>query len=348
MSEFRKDPVIDRWVIIATERSRRPNDFHAEAGGATFPTSHFNPFAPGHEDRTPPEVAAWGRPEGAGADTPGWKVRVVPNKFPVLQREGELDPQGLGMFDMMNGIGAHEVIIENPDAAWDIANATPDEMALVLDAYVARMKALQEDARFRYVLIFRNAGVAAGATLAHPHSQIIALPILPRQVSEKLEAARDYFARKGRCVFTDVIRQELAMGDRVVEETEHFVVLSPFAARFPFELQIYPRRHCHDFALITPAERDALAQVLPRSLRRIKNALGDPAYNLMLHTAPATHSTGYGTASQSGPFNSSQNFLWHIDILPRLTRVAGFEWGTGFYINPVSPENATEFLRGEG
>jgi UDPglucose--hexose-1-phosphate uridylyltransferase len=347
MSEFRKDPIVDRWVIIATERSRRPSDFQTDAASVAFPASHFNPFAPGHEDRTPPELAAWGRPEGASADSPGWKVRVVPNKFPVLQREGELDPQGLGMFDMMNGIGAHEVIIENPDANWDIASSTREEMALVLDAYVARMKALQEDARFRTILIFRNAGVAAGATLAHPHSQIIALPILPRQISEKLEAAREYFERKGRCVFTDVIRQELAMGDRVVEENEHFVVLSPFAARFPFELQIYPRRHCHDFALIEPAERDALAEVLPRSLRRIKNALGDPAYNLMLHTAPSSHSIRRSAMEKSDPWNSDQNFLWHIDILPRLTKVAGFEWGTGFYINPVAPENATKFLRNE-
>ena len=142
------------------------------------------------------------------------------------------------------------------------------------------------------------------------------------------------------------------MGDRVVEETEHFVVLSPFAARFPFELQIYPRRHCHDFALIEPAERDALAQVLPRSLRRIKNTLGDPAYNLMLHTAPATPSTGQGASGQNNERHgdqpsSNQSFLWHIDILPRLTKVAGFEWGTGFYINPVAPENATEFLRND-
>lgn len=341
MSELRKDPIIDRWVIIATERSRRPNEFQREAG-SEFPATHFNPFAPGHEDRTPPEIAVWGRPEGAEPDTPGWKVRVVPNKFPVLNQEGELDPQGLGMFDMMNGVGAHEVIIENPNAEWDMADATREEMILVLDAYVARMKALQQDPRFRYVLVFRNAGIAAGATLAHPHSQIIALPITPRQVMEKVEAAHDYYERKKRCVFTDVIRQELAMGDRVVEETEHFVVLSPFAARFPFELQIYPRRHCHDFSLVGADERAALGEVLSRSLRRIKNALGNPAYNLMLHNAPVSHSDAARSERRT---SNPEDFLWHIDILPRLTKVAGFEWGTGFYINPVAPESATKFLR---
>jgi UDPglucose--hexose-1-phosphate uridylyltransferase len=339
MSEFRKDPIIDRWVIIATERSRRPNDFQAENH---FPAGSFNPFAPGNEDRTPPEIAAWGRPEGAPPDSPGWQVRVVPNKFPVLSREGELDPQGLGMFDQMNGVGAHEVIIENPDAHWDMADATQDEMLAVLHAYTERMTALQNDPRFQYVLIFRNAGVAAGATLAHPHSQIIALPITPRQAQEKVIAARDYFDRKKRCVFADVIRQELAMGDRVVEDGEHFVVLSPFAARFPFELQIYPKRHNHDFSQIEPEERDALAQVLTRSLRRIKKTLGDPAYNLMVHTAPVSGSL---TSRNEESVHAAEDFLWHIDILPRLTKIAGFEWGTGFYINPVSPEEATKFLK---
>ena len=337
MSELRKDPIIDRWVIIAKERSRRPNEFQPEsvahAGG-------FNPFATGHEDRTPPEIVAWGREEGAAANSPGWKVRVVPNKFPVLDSDGELDSQGLGMFDLMNGVGAHEVIIENTNPEWDMATASPEEMIAVLDAYVSRMTSLQSDPRFRYILVFRNQGTGAGATLAHPHSQIIALPITPKQVKEKLDAAREYYERKKRCIFTDVIRQELAMGDRVVEENEHFVVLSPFAARFPFELQIYPRRHCHDFALIEPEERAELAGVLTRSLRRIQKTLGDPAYNLMIHTAPVLHE-----GSTANWHTIAKDFLWHIEILPRLTKIAGFEWGTGFYVNPVSPENATKFLR---
>lgn len=339
MSELRKDPVIDRWVIIAKERSRRPNEFQPEA---VLPAGGFNPFAPGHEDRTPLEIAAWGRPEGALPNSPDWQVRVVPNKFPVLDSDGELDSQGLGMFDMMNGVGAHEVIIENPDPDWDMATATCEEMTAVINAYTSRMTELQKDARFRYILIFRNAGTAAGATLAHPHSQIIALPITPKQVKEKLDAAREYFERKKRCVFTDVIRQELAMGDRVVEESEHFVVLSPFAARFPFELQIYPRRHCHDFALIEAEERAALAEVLSRSLRRIQKTLGNPAYNLMIHTAPVMRKDS-GRADDWSSI--AQDFLWHIEILPRLTKIAGFEWGTGFYVNPVSPESATKFLR---
>jgi UDPglucose--hexose-1-phosphate uridylyltransferase len=339
MPELRKDPFLDRWVIIAAERGRRPTDFNQTADPLT---GAFDPFAPGNEDRTPPEVAAWGRPAGASPDSAGWQVRVVPNKFPALSNVGELDPEGVGMFDKVNGVGAHEVIIEHPRADWDFDQASGDEMRLVLNAYVARYNALREDRRFRYVIVFRNVGSAAGATLAHPHSQVIAVPILPKHIKEQLAASCDYFERKQRCIYTDVIRQELSQGDRVVEQNEHFVVLSPFAARFPFEVKIFPRRQCHDFTQSTPEEIEALGDTLSRTIRRYKKALGGPAYNMMLQTAPLErmhpgHPEYWPTIDQ--------DFCWHIDILPRLTSVAGFEWGTGFYINPVSPEKATQYLR---
>ncbi len=339
MSELRKDPVIDRWVIIATERGQRPDRLsrpeETQPGG-------FDPFASGNEDRTPPEIQAWGRTDGAAPNSPGWRVRVVPNKFPALSNEGELEPQGLGMYDLARGVGAHEVIIEHPNHDWDFDTAASEEMRLVLDAYIARINALREDPRFRYIIVFRNVGTRAGATLSHPHSQVIAVPILPKLIKEQLDAASEYFERKQRCLYSDIMRQELAMGDRVVESGEHFVVLSPFAARFPYEVQIFPRRQSHDFTLCTPAELDALGEVLSRTLRRYKKALGDPAYNMMLQTAPV-QSLQPGHPEYRGTV--AQDFCWHIDILPRLTNVAGFEWGTGFYINPVSPERATEFLR---
>ncbi|HEX8551668.1 MAG TPA: galactose-1-phosphate uridylyltransferase [Abditibacteriaceae bacterium] len=337
MSELRKDPIIDRWVIISAERGRRPNDFYIEPDPPAGPNS---PFAPGNENVTPPEVFQIGRDAKAAADSPGWRVRVVPNKFPALSPDGTVEHQGLGMFDLMSGVGAHEVIIENPGENWDPADASPTELQDVLHAYSSRVRTLQSDERFRYVLVFRNNGTRAGASIAHPHSQVMALPIVPQQVLQKLEAARDYYDRKRRCLFDDIVRQELAMGDRVVEATDEFVVLSPFAARFPFELQILPRRHSHDFSSLGESDLAALSHVLGRSLRRLKNALGAPAYNLILHTAPAPD-------PRSGEKHSTiaQDFLWHIEILPRLTGVAGFEWGTGFYINPVSPEQATQFLR---
>ena len=338
MPELRKDPVIDRWVIIAAERSRRPNDFASE--GET-PSSSFDPFGPGNESKTPPELMQIGRPEGAPPNSEGWRVRVVPNKFPALTTEGELDRQGLGMFDKMNGVGAHEVVIEHPNLEWNFAEATEQEARDILDAYVARVLELRTDARLMHTLIFRNHGVVAGASLAHPHSQIISTPIVPAQTKEVLDAAHNYYLQKERCVFCDLLRQETSMRDRIVEENEHFVVLSPYAARFPFELQIYPRRHSHDFTTMTADELHSLSLLLPRSLKRIKETLGNPAYNLLIQTAPHT------TKRVISDYHSTMehSFHWYIAILPRLTKVAGFEWGTGFYINPISPEDASSYLR---
>lgn len=338
MPELRKDPVVERWVIIAAERGRRPTDFPIQSE-----SQHgvFCPFCPGNENRTPPETAQWGRPTDRPANSDGWQVRVVPNKFPALTHEGDTDHHGVGMFDVMNAVGAHEIIIENPAHEWDFASAAPGEIRAVLEAYIARTNALREDDRFRYILVFRNYGTAAGATLAHPHSQVIALPINPKMVKEYLIAAREYYERKRRCVFCDVLNQELTSGERIVEANEHFVVLSPYAARSPFELQIYPRRHCHDFTAMTAAEIEGLGATLAGNVRRLRDALGNPPYNLMVQTAPIPRPQPGRTDYWS---TIEHDFHWRIDILPRLVSVAGFEWGTGFYINPVAPERVPEYL----
>lgn len=339
MPELRKDPIVDRWVIIATERGRRPSDFSPEPPP---PPASFSPFAYGSEDRTPAEVFEVGRPEGAPANSPGWRVRVVPNKFPALSLDGDLDSQAVGMYDLMNGVGAHEVVIEHPDPAWDMADASRETMLDIFNAYISRYRELSKDPRFRYILIFRNYGTTAGASIAHPHSQLIALPILPKQLRDQLEFARQHFRQKRRSIFEDIVRQEIQTGLRVVEQTSHFVVLCPYASRFPFEVSIYPKHMRHDFTLMTDAEQADLGELLPRTLRRIRNALGNPAYNMMLQTAPIT-APRPGSPEYWGTIQ--EDYCWHIDILPRLTQVAGFEWGTGFYINPVSPESATKFLQ---
>ncbi len=339
MPELRKDPIIDRWVIIATERSRRPNDFNQNTPS---PPPADSVFSPGNEEKTPAEVFQIGRATDAPKDSSGWRVRVVPNKFPALSTEGDLDSQAYGVFDEMNGVGAHEVVIEHPNASWDLADATPQEMADVLDAYIARNQALSEDPRFRYILTFRNFGTAAGASINHPHSQIIALPVVPRQIKDQLRVAQTHFNDKLRSIYADVLRQELKDGARIVEDSEHFVVLCPYASRFPFETQIFPKRGGADFTRMNTLEKAALSEVLPRTLKRISNALGNPPYNMVLQTAPITKER-IGNAGQWSTLE--QDFSWHIDILPRLTQVAGFEWGTGFYINPVAPENAASFLR---
>ena len=341
MSELRKDPILDRWVIIAAERGRRPNDFAIEKPPDT---STNCPFCGDNEHMTPPEIMAIGNGDRL-PNTPGWEVRVVPNKFPALAIEGHVERSGIGLFDRMAGVGAHEVIIESPDHFADIATLPPDHVISIIDTFIQRTTDLRADHRFRHVIIFRNYGAAAGASLSHPHSQLIALPIVPRLVSDKLIAARNHYHRKERCIFCDLIEQETAMPERVVMRNDHFLVLSVFAARFPFEVNIFPLRHQHDFVLMDGEQKMALAHILSDLLGRFRDLLGDPAYNLMIQTAPNTvprpgHPEYWGTIQY--------DYHWHIELVPRLTKVAGFEWGTGFYINTVSPESAAAFLRGEG
>ena len=339
-SELRKDPVLDRWVIIAASRGKRPHDF------ATTPEETKSagcPFCGGNEGKTPPEIYAL-RPPDTQPNSPGWDVRVVQNKFPALTIEASLKRSGIGLLDRMGGFGAHEVIIETPEHDQDLAIATVEQVNFVLAVFRQRLVDLRNDPRFRHIIIFRNYGSAAGASLSHPHSQLIALPIVPLLVKEKLRSARTHYFHKERCIFCDLVEQETALPDRVVLENEDFVVLSPFAARFPFELQIFPRRHMHDYVMMTDSEQFSLAGILKETLLKYRGLLGDPAYNLMLQTSPSTlarmgHPEYWGTLAS--------DYHWHIELMPRLTKVAGFEWGTNFYINPVSPESATKFLRGE-
>jgi len=215
---------------------------------------------------------------------------VVANKFPALAIEGELTRWGFGRLDHMNGVGAHEVIIESPNHFDDIPTMSTDHVELVLQTYARRTEDLRRDERFRHIIVFRNYKAEAGASLTHPHSQLIALPFIPEITREKLNSARQYYARKERCIFCDLIEQEQSMPDqeRVIYANDHFVILSPFAARFPFSVEIYPLQHCHDFVEMDSAMRLSLAQALQFILGQYKNALGDPAYNMTLQTAPNT------------------------------------------------------------
>ena len=328
MPELRKDPVIKRWVIIATERAKRPHDFARQKEEVK---SGFCPFDYGNEHVTPPEIFAF-RPPDTEPNTPGWWVRVVPNKFPALDPNLEPERYGVGMFDAMRGFGYHEVIVETPDHFATLATMDYKQVEEVIWAYKLRFNQLMKDERIRYVLIFKNHGKDAGASLQHPHSQLIALPIIPKRVEEELQGAKEYFEYKERCVFCDIIREEQRDRERIVEENEHFISIEPFASRFPFETWILPKRHCSNFGNITEEEVKSFARILKNVLYRIYVALDNPPYNFMLHTAPTT---GEGKA----------HYHWHLEIVPRLTRVAGFEWGSGFYINPTPPENAAKFLR---
>src|SRR5258706_13449905 len=276
MPEIRKDPVVGRWVIIATERGKRPSDFLAQPVETPEPAK--NPFAEGNEHMTPAEIFAFRDPRSK-PNGPNWQVRVVPNKFPALRIEGDLEKEGQGMYDKMNGIGAHEIIIETPDPALPLEQQGVENISHVLETYKVRMTDLLRDARFRYILIFKNFGRQAGASIGHPHSQLIATPVTPKRVKEKLQGAMQYYAYKDRCIFEDVLKQEIKEGTRLVYENAGFVAFCPFASRFPFEITILPRRQSAYYQDIHPDELLLLADALKVSLLKLSKALNQPQYN---------------------------------------------------------------------
>jgi len=326
--ELRKDPVTGRWVIIATDRAKRPTDFVRER--VQIRGSGFCPFCYGNENRTPPEILAY-RSDGSSRNAPGWSLRVVPNKFPALGIEGSLNRQGEGLYDKMSGIGAHEVIIETPDHKLTLATMPTRTIEDVLWAYRDRIIDLKKDRRFKYILIFKNHGEAAGASLEHTHSQLIVLPVVPKRVREEVDGAREHYAFKERCIFCDIIRQEIESGARLIAENEDFIAMAPFAPRFPFEMWIIPKTHQCAFEESQKHEFEQLAPMLKDLLSRLDRVLDCPAYNYIIHTSPIGEST-------------EDYYHWHLEIMPKLTKVAGFEWGTGFYINPTPPEESAKFM----
>ena len=329
MPELRKDPIIGRWVIISTERGKRPSDFSGTPKRRK--ESKPCPFCPGNESATPPEILAF-RPDSSKPNKPGWTLRVISNKYPALRIEGNLNREGVGIFDKMNGVGAHEVIIETPEHDKDLVDLSLKQMQDVIWAYRKRTIDLKKDSRFRYILIFKNQGEAAGASLEHSHSQLIATPIVPKRVMEEVESASKYYGYKERCIFCDIIKQEISDDERVVIQNEHFISLEPFAPRFPFETWILPKKHLPAFEDIKKEDILALASILLETLQKLTKALNNPPYNYVLHTSPLDD-------------YYAEEYHWHIEIMPKLTKVAGFEWGTGFYINPTTPEDAAAFLK---
>jgi UDPglucose--hexose-1-phosphate uridylyltransferase len=338
MSRLRKDPIVGRWIIVSTTRPKKPEDYFIPEEPPDDVTSAECPFCTGNESKTPPEIAAF-RPEKTAANGPGWWVRVIPSKYPVLHIEGSLEREGSGIYDWMNGIGAHEIIIESPEHAVRLEELPESQVEKVLWSYRDRILDLERDSRLRYVLVFKNQGWTAGSALNHSHSQVIATPVIPKFVKEKLDGAKSYYDYKERCIFCDIIHQELATPERIVEETRHFLVMVPFAPRFPFETWIYPKKHLCSYTDITKEEIMDFSRTVKNTLRRLGKVLQDPPYNYMLYSAP-------NRVPRQGHWHTlHDDFHWHMEIMPRLTRVAGFEWGSGFYINPKPPEDAAKYLR---
>lgn len=289
------------------------------------------PFCHGHEHLTPPEIEAVS--DGPREpNTSGWKVRVVPNKFAALRIEGDLDKRGLGIYDHSNGVGAHEVIIESPNHYMGLDSLPVEQVEAVLRSYQSRSLDLRRDRRFKYILIFKNVGLQAGASLEHGHSQLIALPMVPKTVYEEVKGARQYYEFRKRCIFCDMIAFEQDNKERVVCENRDFLSFCPLSSRFSFEVWIIPKEHEDDFALLNDRKLKNLALILNEVIKRLKQVLGEHPYNYIIHTSPVNTDGHMG-------------YHWHFEIMPKLTRIAGFESGSGFYVVHTPPEIAARYLR---
>jgi UDPglucose--hexose-1-phosphate uridylyltransferase len=330
MPQLRKDLTSRTWVIIANERGKRPHDFKVATDEKKGESNC--PFCPGHEQETPPEVLALGREEQA-PDTPGWSVRVVPNKFPALSGEADDPSFQDGPLVQKTGIGAHEVIVESADHNSTFGTHSQEQMERILSAMIARIKELRLDARLQYVQLFKNAGRKAGASLEHTHCQLVATPIIPPTVEEELQCGHFYYEQHKSCVWCEILNKAQEHG-RIVEASGHFAVLCPFASRVPYQVLILPTRHDGEFDSLTPEEIKDLSGILKRTVQRLEVAFNYPPYNLQWHISPL-----------QGPGHYDQYFHWHLELLPRLTIAAGFELGSGIYINPTAPELAAQELR---
>ncbi|WP_022851704.1 galactose-1-phosphate uridylyltransferase [Limisalsivibrio acetivorans] len=341
MSELRHDPVKKKWSVIATERSRRPHDFTLEKCEVEPQRESSNcPFCYGNEDKTPNEVFALRK--GNERNKPDWYTRVIPNKYPAFRIEGELERSGKGLYDEVSGVGAHEVIIDTPEHSLSLSGYDRKTMYNLFLTFRERIRDLTNDTRFRCIMPFKNHRIGFGSAIGHPHSQVIALPVLPHILKTKLNSARMHYRNKERCLFCDIIEEEQREAKRLVYENQDFLAFCPYASSFPFELHVYPKRHRHNFAGTNESELHGLADIMSELFGRLDRVLQDPQLNFVIHTAPPlTNRPGKPDYWHS----IKQDFHWHIEIAPRLTSIAGFEWGTGFHINPVRPEDCAGYLR---
>jgi len=329
MSEFRRDPIIGRWVIIDSSRAFSKMMPPAES----YPKDISRcPFCPGNEALTRREILAYSSDPKRIPNDKGWNIRVIPNNRPVLEIEGSLKRRAEGMYDRMDGVGAHEIIVETPDHYLKQTEATADNYEAVYRAVIDRIRDLRNDTRLEFILAFKNYGLAANATIEHPHSQLIAMPIVPKRVREEVNGGKNYFLYKERCVFCDTISQELSSEVRIVCENDMFTAMCPFASRYPFETWILPKNHSSDFDSISAKEVISLSQIARIVYGKLGRILDNAAYSALIHTAPLKE-------------RNLEHYHWHLEIIPKLTKTAGFEWGTGLYINPVSPEDAAKYLR---
>lgn len=333
MPELRQGRATKDWVIVATERAKRPDQFKTEVPQRELPPVDIHcPFCPGNEAMTPPEALAY-RSGLSAPNSPGWRLRVVPNRFSALVPEGNLMREQVDdFFRRMDGVGMHEVIVEVPEHNKTMATMEDSQAEEVFLAYRERYQELGKDKRINMVTIFKNHGLMAGTSLEHTHSQLIATPIVPTHIRHLLEEAVRYYDDHGTCVFCDTMQVEVRAQKRLVLNTANFVALEPFASRAPFETCVIPKKHNASFGSISEREAREAANVTQSILQRLYFKLGNPDFNYMIHTAP---------------FKDAEEdyYHWYIQILPRLTTTAGFELGSGVHITTALPEQTAEFLR---
>ena len=324
MSELRRDPILRRWVIMAPERGAdtlaRRGEPPADAGEARGPC----PFCPGSESLNPDEIAVV-------RDGTGWAVRVTPDKKPLLHIEGDLGRRAAGMFDLMNAIGAHELVTDVPAHTLTWADFPLPQMTRLLELYRARTRDLRRDTRFRFVVVLKNHG-ATWSRYGHSHSHVVATPFPPKRLEEEVAGAREYYRMRERCVFCDQISEELRAGERVVARNADFLTFAPFASEHPYEMWIAPLEHAADFGTLADGAAASLAELLVDALARLRTALADPPYSVALHAG----------AVDGG---AQAEFHWHWEIVPHLGHELGMEWATGIFSNPVPPEEAARRLR---
>jgi UDPglucose--hexose-1-phosphate uridylyltransferase len=327
VAEIRYNIVTREWVIIATERAKRPEEFAKPNLRREMqpPHSPSCPFCPGNESKTPPE--SYRMPQDGS-----WQVRVIPNKFAALAASGELVRRSEGLKRIISGVGIHEVIIETPLHDKTLALLSEAEVEHVVRTYHQRYNAVTDDPRVAHVTLFKNHGERAGTSLEHPHSQLVGTPIIPPQVRERMENALRFYDEMGDCIFCSVMAEELLDHTRIIAQTPYFVCFVPYAALTPFHIWIYPLRHTANFSDATEEELSDLARLLRRLLRKIYYGLDNPDYNLSVRTPPREA-------------RGLRYYHWYVSVIPRVTRVAGFEIGSGMFINVALPEASAEYLR---
>lgn len=328
MPELRQDIVTGRWVVIATERSKRP-EYFSKRRVEVVPAGGVCPFCYGNESLTPPEVDAF-RPDGSVANTSGWQVRVVPNKYPAfsLSHEKIIEEP---LYCHRQATGLHEVIIHSPDHGRNLGDLPVEQVEAVIKMYVKRYQAAISNYEVRYVEIIVNHGLEAGASLEHSHSQLFALPLVPKEIAAEIDGFNRHLEQGGDCIFCDVVAYETRSARRVVSENENFIAFCPYASRGPFEISIMPKKHLSAFELASPDTITGFTHIVHDVLSKLRNRLSDPPYNYWLHTRPVR----------------VDEFHWHLEILPKLSAFGGLEIGTGVMINVVKPEEAAAFLRAD-